>query len=186
MKKQCIVLHESVSRDEISSLAYERSWCFAKAITDSEDIVREVIYETMKTKSRIHYVIEKVRNLPYLIIQGEVIDSAVKGIYAALPVYSRAEIIHMISAPKDEEEYLKGILYLGLQGKFQEPDNETLDVFKDLLKNKFSETRIHVIVAMSYAGWSEFQDLGKSLAENDPDPNVREAATRFLKGDELP
>jgi hypothetical protein len=186
MKEECIVLHESVSRAEMISIAYKRSWCFAKATTDEKDVVREVIYETMKTKSRIHYIIEKVKDLPYLIVRGEEIESAIGGIHTTLPTYSKSDIIDMIQSPKSCEEYIKGILYLGLQGKFKECDAEVVNTFKQILKSEYVQIRSDAIIAASYTGWAEFQDLVEPLAKNDPDVNVRKTATRFLEGSELP
>jgi hypothetical protein len=186
MQQQCIVLHESISRREVDHAAYKRRWGFSEAIAGSDDIVRQVIYETKKTKSQIHYILEKVRDLPYLIIEGEAIEAAIQGAQAVLPVYSHDEIIRMVQSPKSDEEYIKGILYLGLEGKFKECDVETLDLFKQALQSKYSETRTNAIIAMSYAGWPEFRDLVHPFSKNDPDDRVRETAARFLEGSELP
>jgi hypothetical protein len=103
-----------------------------------------------------------------------------------LPTHSREDILHMIQAPENPEEYCKGILYLGLQGKFKDCDSETLEVFKQVLQDKNPEIRTTAITAMSYTGWSEFRNLVEPLAENDPDLGVRKTATRFLDGMELP
>jgi HEAT repeats len=191
MQRQCIVLHQSVSRAEIDYTAYKGLWVFARVVKDSKDTVREVIFQEVippkgVTENFMHYMIEKVKDLPYLIVDGEDIQAAVKEIHTSLPIHSREDIIRMIQSPGDQEEYIKGILYLGLQGKFKECDNETLEIFKQVLQHENPEVRRTAVIAMSYAGWSEFQDLVKSLAKEDPDINVRETAARFLKGEELP
>jgi hypothetical protein len=185
MHSQCIVVNESVSREEIGYIAYERRWSFSEAIADSDGATREVIYKTKITKSCIHYMIEKVQNLPYLVVEGESIEPAIKDISASLPIHSREDILRMIQSPKDQEEYLKGVLYLGLQGKFKECDSETLEIFEQILQNEDPKIRTTAITAMSYAGWSEFQDLVKPLMKDDPDIDVRETATHFLEGKEL-
>jgi hypothetical protein len=186
MQRQSIVLDKSVSHEEMGYAAYNNRWGFAKVNKDSKGIEREVIYETKLTKSRIHYMIEKVRDLPYLIINGEDIERTVKLIHASLPIHSREDIIRMIQSPGDQEEYIKGILYLGLQGKFKECDNETLETFKQVLQHENPDIRTTTIIAMFYSGWSEFQDLVKPIAQEDPDIDVRKIATRFLDGEELP
>jgi hypothetical protein len=191
MQKQCIVLHESVSRAEIDYAAYKGIWTFARALKDNSGIVREVVFQelirpTGLTENFLHYMIEKVKDLPFLIIEGESIETSVRTAYEKFPIHLREDIISMVKSPKDPEEYIKGILYLGLQGKFKESDNETLDIFKQVLQDKNSDIRTDAIIAMSYACWSEFQDLVKPLAEKDPDPKVRQTAARFLQGLELP
>jgi hypothetical protein len=185
MQQKCIVVQESVSREEMGYAAYQRRWCPAKVIEDCEGIAREVIYETKLTKTRIHYTLEKVKNLPYLVVNGEDIERTIQLIHASLPIHSREDILRMIQSPKDQEEYLKGILYLGLQGKFKECDSETLEIFKQILQNEDPKIRTTAITAMSYSGWSEFQDLVKPLMKDDPDIDVRETATHFLEGKEL-
>jgi hypothetical protein len=191
MQRQCIVLHESVTRLTVSQASYRRGiWAFMKVVKD-DDIVREVVYQelirpTGLTENFLHYTIEKVKDLPYLIIEGESIETSVKTAYEKFPTHSREDIIRMVKSPKDPEEYIKGILYLGLEGKFKECDNETLDIFKRVLKDKNPEIRTDAIIAMSYAGWSEFKDLVKPLSENDPDPKVCQTAACFLQGLELP
>jgi hypothetical protein len=191
MQRQCIVVNESVSREEIDYAAYEGRWVFARVVKDSKDTVREVIFQEVippkgVTENFMHYMIEKVKDLPYLIVDGEDIQAAVKEIHASLPIHSREDIIRMIQSPGDQEEYIKGILYLGLQGKFKECDNETLKIFKQVLQHENTEVRATAIISMSYAGWTEFRDLVKPMTKEDPDINVREMATRFLDGEELP
>jgi hypothetical protein len=191
MQRQCIVVNESVSREEIDYAAYEGRWVFARVVKDSKDTVREVIFQEVippkgVTENFMHYMIEKVKGLPYLIVDGEDIQAAVKEIHASLPIHSREDIIRMIQSPGDQEEYIKGILYLGLQGKFKECDNETLKIFKQVLQHENTEVRATAIISMSYAGWTEFRDLVKPMTKEDPDINVREMATRFLDGEELP
>jgi HEAT repeats len=191
MQRKCIVVHQSVSTEEIDYAAYQRRWGFSGAIEGSEGDERGVTFQKIippkgVTENYVHYMTEKVKNLPYLILEGETIEVLIKDVDASLPVYSREDIIRMIQAPANQEEYIRGILYLGLRGKFQECDSNTLEIFKQVLQHENPEVRRTAVIAMSYAGWSEFQDLVKSLAKEDPDIDVREMATRFLKGEELP
>jgi hypothetical protein len=191
MQKQCIVLHESVTELNVSHASYKGIWGFVKVVKDNDDIRREVVYQERirpigMTENFLHYIIEKVKDLPYLIIEGESIETSVKAAYEKFPIHSREDVIRMVQSPKDQEEYVKGILYLGLQGKFKESDSETLDIFKQVLQDTNPEIRTDAIIAMSYAGWPEFKDLVKPLSENDPEPKVRETAVCFLEGHELP
>jgi HEAT repeats len=191
MQRQCIVVNKSVSREEIDYAAYEGRWVFARVVKDSKDAVREVIFQEVippkgVTENFMHYMIEKVKDLPYLIVNGEDIQAAVKEIHTSLPIHTREDILQMVQSLGDQEEYIKGILYLGLQGKFKECDNETSETFKQVLQHENPDIRATAIIAMSYSGWSEFQDLVKPLMKDDPDIGVRETAARFLNGEELP
>jgi hypothetical protein len=128
MKKKCIVVDESVSEAEMDHAAYKKRWGFSEAIKDNEGSLREVVFREIIppkgiTDNFIRYKLEKVKSLPYLIIDGESIDTLIKGVYDSLPVLTREEIIRMVQASEGNETYLKGIIYLGLQGKFK---SETL------------------------------------------------------------
>ncbi len=191
MKKKCIVVNESVSEAEMDRAAYKKRWGFSEAIKDNEGSLREVVFREIIspkgiTDNFIRYKIEKVKSLPYLIIDGESIDTLIKGVYDSLPIHTPEEIIQMIQAPEDREIYLKGIIYLGLKGKFKECDAETLGLFKQVLQDRNPEVRNTAIVAISYTGWSELRELVQPLAETDPDPQVRQTASQFLSGVEIP
>jgi HEAT repeats len=191
MERKCLVLHESVSREDVGYAGYETSWGFSEAIKNCEGVVREVIYREVRhpggiRENFVHYLTEKVRNLPYLIVYGESITDVMNDVCTSLPVLTREEIIRMVQASEGNETYLKGIIYLGLQGKFKECDAETLGLFKQVLQDQNPEVRNTAIVAMSYTGWPELRELVQPLAETDPDPQVRQTASQFLSGVELP
>jgi hypothetical protein len=187
MKRLCITLHESVSREQIDYAAYENWWVVARIIkaNPSENIPDEIIFQTDDDQNFIHYTLEQVNGYPYLIVEGESIEETVDVIRSSLPTYPREDVIRMLQAPVDREEYLKGILYLGLLGRFQDHDNETLEMFRQILQNTDPEIRISGFFGMGYSGWSEFRDIAQHLAENDPDEGVRRTAARFLEGLEL-
>jgi hypothetical protein len=182
MERLTMILHDSVSTDEIDFVAYNNLWVVAEIIKGDENTPQEVIYQTDDDKNFIHYIIEQDGNYPYLIVEGESIESTVNAIHSSLPIHSREEIVRLIQTPIDHEEYCKGILYLGLMGRFQKYDSETSELFTQILQHENPEVRIGGIFAMSYTGWSEFRDLVQPLVENDPDANVRRTAIHFVEG----
>jgi hypothetical protein len=186
MGKVVIIVQESVSRDDVAYVGYKHLWMPSNIVKASNETLQEITYQIQGGKSLVRYIIEQRNHYPYLIVEGEAIEATVRAIHSSLPLYSREEIIRMVQAPKSDEEYIRGILYLGLEGKFKECDVETLDLLKQALQSKYSETRTNAIIAMSYAGWPEFRDLVHPFSKNDPDDRVRETAARFLEGSELP
>jgi hypothetical protein len=65
MKRESIIVHESVSRGEIDYAAYKKRWGFSEAIKDNEGSLREVVFREIIppkgiTDNFIRYKIEKV------------------------------------------------------------------------------------------------------------------------------
>ena len=185
MEKLAIILNESVSCDEIDGVAYDNGWVVSRIIKETEDTPEEVIFQTKDDQNFIHYIIEQDGGYPYLTVEGNSIESTVNTICLSLPTHSREEIIRMIRSPSDYAEYCKGILYLGLSGRFQKSDGEVLELFRQILQHENSEIRIGGLFGMSYSGWPEFRALAQPLIENDSDSNVRETAARFVEGFDL-
>jgi hypothetical protein len=184
MEKQCILLKESVSREQIDYAAYENWWVVSKIIKadPSKGTPEEVIFQTDDDQNFIHYIVDQVGGYPYLIVQGESIEETANDVKSSLPNHSREDVIRMLQAPANREEYFRGILCLGLLGRFKECENETLALFRQILLNKDPQVKIGGIFGMSYSGWPEFRELVQPLVDNDPDSNVRETAARFIEG----
>jgi hypothetical protein len=183
MQRESVILHESVTQDQIDSNE-QQHWLQVFDIQDADSEAgtpKQVIFRTLDGQTQIRHVTDLQSGYPFLVIEGESISETVKKIYLLFPTYSREDVFRIIRNPASTEEYGKGILYLGLLGLGQKCDHEILEIFRVLLQDKDPKVRSTAFYGMSYHAWPESLELIHQLAENDLDMSVRQMALDLLE-----
>ena len=187
MKIVRVVLDISVTEDNIGSAAWDLQWSLGDFIKAENTTPKQAIFyekDENGEKTFIRYTEDFHIDLPYIEVWGEnpsSIEIVVKDIQKKLPTYSVPEIVEMVENAKDKEELFLAIRYLGIGCGGYPMTPEILELFEKLASDRDPEIRDVTRLAMAYTAAAEFEPILEHMAQNDPEPELREQAAHTLE-----
>ena len=174
-------MQESVSRDEVETLAWDKNWHFENEQPRSDHHPFDTItWITAGGQTVINYVDDYIINVRYLVIDGPESDTIVQQVRSALATYSNADIQRKFKNAQNRESRITAIYQLAIAAPqtFDEQLNEQLEsVFAD----PDPQIRHAAIVAVGYIGWPELRQKLEQLKISDPESSIRHDAELMLE-----
>ena len=189
MKGVRIVLDESVTKDNVNSLAWDLGWSLGDVIKAEGTTPRQTIFyeeEEDGSITYIRYTDDTNIDLPYMEVYGEdreLIDLIAEDIHKSLNTHSLPEVVEMVKRAKtkdDREELFLAMRYLGIACGGQPTTPELLKLFYDLAYDPDPDISHTATIAMGYTAWAEFKEPLEYLAQNHPTQSRREYAAHIL------
>lgn len=188
MKIVRVTLDISVNEADLDSTAWDLRWSIGKVIKAEGTTPKQVIYyeeDDNGERTFIRYTEDFYIDLPYIEVYGEnpsSIELVIEDIHDCLATHTISEAIEMVKNAKDREELFLAIRYLGIGCGGHPITTEVLELFKKLAQDSDPDVREVTRIAMVYAGAAELESIFEMMAQNDPDPRLRQQAAESLEG----
>jgi hypothetical protein len=169
----------SVSRDDVTELAWERGWKYHDMVGADEDQAFEKVWLTPDGRTGIHWLEDPVLDLNYVVIEGDGQDAIAREIEEAVPTYSREELRRMVERAEDWDDLMDALQHAAAAAP-PEFDLETFGWFERAFAHEHPTVRKMAVISTAYPAWPEFRALLAEAADSDPDEEVREVAVRML------
>ena len=188
MKIMRVTLDRSVTKANVGSVAWDLRWSIGKVIKAEGSTPKQVIYyeeDDNGERTFIRYTEDFYIDLPYIEVYGEnpsSIELVIEDIHDCLSTHTISEAFSMVNNAKDREELFLAIRYLGIGCGGYPITTEVLELFKKLVQDPDPDVREVTRIAMVYAGAAELESIFEYMAQNDPDPELRQQAAESLEG----
>lgn len=160
--------------DALHGFAQELGWRNTRVISGNEETPREIVYETKKPGTVVHWIEDPKIGVDYLAIAGSERDAAAAELRAIREFYSLSEMI-VAASEAEPDEKMAAIYYLALLAP-DKLDERVFDIFSRYLRDEEADVRGAAVLAISYVGWPEFIVPLQPLVTRDPDETVRQDA----------
>ena len=176
-----LLLKDSMSKSNVYKLSVIRDWLWLERVPQSDSNPYEEIWvkDVYDDQTSIHYLEDHWIDLRYLVARGPDAEEVAQQILSSLEIVDAQEVLR--SSPIDLEAEIKAVYQIGILA----PQAFTQNFFEYLeskLTSKEVSIRKAAIIAVAYIGWSEFKPIVRVLKESDPEPEIREDASRLLDG----
>ena len=182
-----VALDVSVTKADVSSAGWDLQWSLGKVIKAEGTTPKQVIFykrDENGERTFIRYTEDFHIDLPYIEVWGEnssFISTTVEKIRKKLLTHSVPEIVEMVENAKDKEELFLAIRYLGIGCGGYPMTPEILELFKKLANDRDPDIRSVTRLTMAYTAAAEFEPILEQMAQNDPEPELREQAAHTLE-----
>lgn len=166
----------SVSRDDVTHLAWDRGWRYHDMFGANETQPFEKIWLTPDGLTSIHWIEDHVLGLPYLLLQGKSQDEAAREIASALPTVDRSDLRAIVDEARTADDLVAALRHVAAAAP-PEFDAEIFEWFERGFEHEDAAVRKIAAIASAYPAWPEFRARLLETASNDADPDVREAAS---------
>ena len=136
------------------------------------------LYSDEQTK--IQYVEDYIVGFPYLIVDGQEVESVSVLIKSHFDIYSQAEIVQKVQTAQTEKEQIDAIFRIALVAP-QKLDSKFFKLFQIGFNHPSPEVRAKALKACAYTEWKEFIPCVDKIRNQDSDEMVRNKAEIILK-----
>ena len=169
-------------KDELVTFSLDQNWLlWARTKENRANIVPySLTWLTSGKETKIIYVEDYIVDFPYLIVDGQEIESISKLIKSHFDIYSQAEIVQQAQTARTEKEQVEAIFRLALiaPNKF---DSKFFELFQIGFNHPSPEVRAKTLKACAYTEWKEFIPCVEKIRNQDSDEIVRNEAEIIFK-----
>lgn len=176
-----LVLKDEAPRGKVTDFVWKMGWTLHDFNPGSEQEPYEYIWYPRGQKTFIHYIEDPRVGARYVGLVGENREQVLQQIRAALPTYTREELLQVLGEEKSPEKLAR---WVGLAGVTAIPDTfdpELFALFQAAAHHADPTVRAEVTRAAVFAAWREFKGLLEELRTQDLDAEVRRRADIALQ-----
>lgn len=169
-------------KDELVTFSLDQNWLlWARTKENRANIVPySLTWLTSGKETKIIYVEDYIVGFPYLIIDGQEVESVCQLIKSHFDIYSQAEIFQKVQTARTEKEQIEAIFRLALIAP-NEFDSKFFEAFQIGFNHSSPEVRIKTLKACAYTEWKEFIPHVEKIKNQDSDETVKNQAGIILK-----
>ena len=169
-------------KDELVTFSLDQNWLlWARTKENRANIVPySLTWLTSGKETKIIYVEDYIVDFPYLIVDGQEVESISKLIKSHFDIYSQAEIVQKVQTARTEQEQIDAIFRLALvaPNKF---DSKFFELFQIGFNHASPEVRAKTLKACAYTEWKEFIPCINKIRNQDSDEMVKNQAEIISK-----
>ena len=169
-------------RKELIKLLLDQRWLLWGRTKENREriIPYSLTWLSSNKKTKINYVKDYIVGFPYLIIDGQDVESVSELIKSHFDIYSPAEIVQKVQTARTEQEQIDAIFCLALvaPNKF---DSKFFELFKIGFNHPSPEVRAKTLEACAYTEWKEFIPYINKIRNQDSDEMVKNQAEIISK-----
>lgn len=181
---QKVILHESVTADDVWNVADNAHWFWWDEVEPAEGVPHEIMWYANVKESVIHYVEDDVTGIKYMVFKGEDTDALVATLTSGVRAYTKDELLKLVHGAKTPDDVSFAYYRLAIMAPV-ETDPEILHAFEQAFSSDDAAIRDMALGAASYIEWDKLTSLVRRLSTEDPDERVRETATLLLEAMEV-
>jgi hypothetical protein len=170
----------SVSRDDVTHLAWDRGWRYHDMFAADDDRPFEKIWLTPNGETGIHWIEDHILDLSYLLLEGERQEDTAREIASAIPTYGREDLRELVEGASDWDDFMVALQHVAAAAP-PEFDPEIFGWFEQAFEHEHPTVRKIAALSTAYPAWPEFRALLAEAANNDDVPEVRDVASRMLE-----